>query len=1726
MTTKGGLELVYNGRTTAILRGRLDGYEGPVVVKQLHGPHPSVERVAALQREHEVTISVAGEGTIGCFGVDRVDGLPALIFRDGGGVSLAAHMAAGPLELPDALGLGARLARVLGRIHQLDVIHKDVNPANVVWNRETDQLELIDFGIGVQLCRETPSLESPAHLEGTLAYIAPEQTGRMNRCIDYRADLYSLGATLYELLSGRPPFPELTDPLEFVHAHIAREPEPLHEVAPHVPLTVGRIVARLLAKGAEDRYRSGLGCALDLERCVRQLRGDEPAGDFELGMRDPHQRLRIPEKLYGRDAEVAALFDAYQAAVDGAFELVLVAGYSGVGKTALVGEVHRPITASAGLFVSGKFDQFNRGTPYASLIQAFRSFARQLLAEPDDRVATWRDAILEGLAGDGSLLIEVVPELSLIVGTQPPVPELPPAEASNRFQIVFRRFVRSLATAQHPLVIFFDDLQWADLPTLTLLEALGRDRLAGHLLVIGSYRDNEVDSTHPMTLAFRRLRESGRTIQTIRLQPLTPADVLAITADALGTTAAEASPLAGLCYTKTHGNPFFLNQFLDALYTDGLLRFDAGGGGWRWDLDEIQARDITDNVVDFMARRIAGLDPGIRRVLSKAAFLGNGFEIRPLCQLLSTDPGVVRAHLRGAVAEDLVMAVDPAAGRYRFAHDRVQQAAYALTDSSDRPDVHLAAGRIALQRYDAGDDDVSLYDVVNQLAAGAGRIEDAGERSRLCELNLAAGLRALAAAAYEPAWAYLRVALDALSPQAWSTDYARALEVHLAAARAAYLSRHDAEVDSLVDRILESATGELDKAAAHEVAMDAMYAQGELAGTIDRGLSVLRLLGVELPNDPGEAEVVAGLMATQKVLEGLDRAAILARAPMQDPKAREAARILHALASPSYFARGMLVPLIAFELVQSAVRNGLSVESQFGFAVQGLFLCTIGDIAGGVEAGHIAMALAARSDAPQVSNVVKHVYNTHIRFWHEPWTAPREPLREVFRDGHDLGDFLFGCFGAHMTGAFGLFSGEPLGPLLDECLVYQDRIAQLDQSIPLRLQKINVQLVHNLHHGPGKSDDELSGAYWDGPAMCDEMLAQGDATNLYVHLVSEAFQCVIFGRWAEAARATEQNLAYLAAAASSVFVPNYFYLDALAHLQILGELDDEARARALARIDETIAKLESWTGFCEANHRHRLTLLHAERVRAMGQNTSDLHDLYATAIADARDSGRLYDQALASELAASWYVSRGNDVVGRAYLVEARHHYERWGCSHKVWLLDEAHARLLGRSGSARTVSGATISATTTGSVEIDALAVIRASRAISQEIKLDRLVERLLETSIASSGARKGVLLLVKPTGLVVQAEGVVDAGLVVRQVGTSLAEYGACPSGLLRYVQRTAQAVVLADAGSQGLFTDEPYIRAGGIKSVLCLPLEQQGQLNAILYLENDRTTDTFTEDRVEPLQLIGAQAAISIENATLVDNLEDLVVERTRALVVARERSEQLLLNVLPRSIAGELKEKGHTDPIHFESATVLFTDFKGFTRIAELMSARELVGQLDTCFSAFDAIATDHRLEKLKTIGDAYMCVGGIPNANRTHPVDAILAGLAFQSFMARLRDERAARGEDSWELRLGIHTGPLVAGVIGTSKFAYDVWGDTVNTASRMESSGATGKVNVSAATWRWAEPLFEGTFRGEIAAKNKGTIPMYFVERIRAEYSADAAGTLPNADFAAARARVEAERSV
>ncbi|MDI1482485.1 ATP-binding sensor histidine kinase [Polyangium sp. y55x31] len=1589
--------LVYRGRRTH------DGL--PVVLKTLRLDRPRPEELARFRREYEITSGLGVDGVIRTHGLLRHDGRLAIVLEDFGAEPLSAFRARERLPIEELLPLMVGLARTLGEIHGRNIIHKDVNPSNIVIHPGTREIKLIDFGIATALSRESAPMRDLNVLEGTLRYVSPEQTGRTNRAVDHRADLYSLGITFYELLTGHVPF-ESSDVVELVHQHIAREPVPPHERAPGIPAVVSEITRKLLAKSPEDRYQTAFGLAADLEACVAALDAGRPIERFPLGRRDVPDKLQIPQKLYGREQEITKLLSTFDRVSEGKAEVVLVAGYSGVGKSALVNEVHEPILAKRGYFVSGKFDQLNRDVPYSSLIQAFRDLVRQFLTESEGQLAVWQKRLSAALGSNGQVILDVIPEVELIVGAQPPISPLPANEAQNRFHFVFQSFVRALTAGGHPLVIFLDDLQWADSPSLKLLQLLVTDPDMKHLLVIGAYRDNEVGSGHPLRMTLEALEKASAPVTELSLSPLSIEHVQRLLDDAVR-SGESTLPLAEIALEKTGGNPFFLGQFLRSLADERLLRFEPQAAQWRWDLAEIRRRDMTDNVVELMAAKIQRLPARAQRVLELAACIGARFELATLAKvhdepLIETATGLWDALREGLVVPigDAYQLAEPAVlessdgipdAHYKFLHDRVQQAAYSLIEEHRRAEIHLQIGRLLLERTPPGQLEERLFDVISQLDQGSERIESPEERAEVARLNLLAGKKAKASAAYEPALHYLAAGIRLLPPGSFSDRYELAFELYVEATGAAYLNGDFERAQKLSQIALEHARTALDKVRIHELRMLFHTARIEFDATIRVGLQALELLGAPLPEDIDTNGMLARYAETAALIGDRPVESLADLPEMVDPTQLARLRLLVTLTAPVYIGKPMLFVPIVCEMVTLCVEHGHAALSPFAFAEYGVVRSAFGDPDAGNLYGDLALRLVDRFDARAHRAKIYTLVGSFIKIWKEHLRVSFDFLREAVTTGLDVGDHEFVGYSAAIHASAIFYAGEPLDVVVADVAQHIDVLSRVKQEHGLSFARIVRQTVLNLM---GKSKDPvlLVGESIDERTAIPHFLEVKSENALGLLHISKCMLAYLFGDTALAIEEADAARPYLNALTGHMTAGQLPFYHSLALLRAARVATPENRAALLARVDENQALVKRWADKAPANYLHKYELVEAERARLSGR-ASEAMDLFERAIKGATKNGFVQEEALAYELAAEHYLELGRTKIAATYMGEARYGYVRWGASAKVAALNKEHAELLGSAAPPppSTAQGATVnlgveSTTGSGGESIDLATVMKAARAISGEIVLERLSSTLMRILLENAGAQRGFLILEREGQLCVAVEHTIDQADVITHDATPLDREPRLSGAIVKYVSRTRESVVLRDAAREGRFTADPYIASARPKSVLCAPLIDRGAVTAIIYLENNLIAGAFTASRLDILRLLLSQAALSLHNARLFSDLEktstrlkaskDLleeysrtleqkVDERTRELSVKnaelgstleqlRDTQQQLVmqeklasLGALTAGIAHEMK-----NPLNF------------IINFAELSSG--LVTELDEGLAQLDGAAPDTLEEIQETL----------------------------------------------------------------------------------------------------------------------------------------------------------------
>ncbi|MGF6987813.1 PAS domain S-box-containing protein [Paraburkholderia atlantica] len=1378
-----------------------------------------------------------------------------LALEDPGGEPLARLLGA-PMEIGYFLELAIGIAAALGKLHQRGLVHKDLKPAHILVHCADEQARLTGFGLASRLPRERQAPEPPETIAGTLAYMAPEQTGRMNRSIDSRSDLYALGVTFYQMLTGVLPF-SATDAMEWVHCHIARTPLPPSARVEAVPAVISRIVTKLLAKTAEERYQTAAGVEHDLRRCLADWQRQRHIDDFTLDEHGTPDRLMIPEKLYGREREVETLVSTFTRIVEtGVPELVLVSGYSGIGKSSVVNELHKILVPPRGLFASGKFDQYKRDIPYATLIQAFQSLVRMLLGKSDTELAGWRTRLVEALSPNAALISDLIPELKLIIGEPPPVPELEPQQAKQRFLQVFRRFIGVFAQAEHPLALFLDDLQWLDAATLDLLADLLIQPDLRYLMVIGAYRDNEVDATHPLTARLEAIRSAGAKIGEIRLAPLTHAHVGSLLADALHCAPESIGPLVRLVTDRTGGNPFFVIQFLHALAEGDLLAFDHDARQWRWDTERIHASSYTDNVVDLMAGKLTRLPPATQHALQQLACLGNVANIATLSAVLGTPEAQVHAVLWEAVRQELALRLE---GAYAFVHDRVHQAAYSLIPESSRAEAHLRIGRLLVAQTPAEKREETIFEIVGQLNRGAALIIEPDEREQLAELNLHAGQRARASTAYTSALAYFSTGAGLLSDDCWQRRHTLIFTLELNRAECELLTGQLPVAETRLVELSKRATTTPERAPVTCLQADVHLMLDQRESAVAVCLAFLRHVGIEWSPHPDEATVrdeyerIWSLLGKRTIEELIDLP------PMQDALALATIETLTTLLSPAIHTDGNLACLSICKAITLSLEHGNADTSCVAYARFPRFAGRLfGDYQAGFQFGELGCQLVERRGLERYKARTYLAYSLYVARWVQPMRNCAEQLRRVFDIANRNGDLQYGAFACnHLVSAL-LVIGRPLPEVQRETesgIAYGRKVGFALVSAYNELQLALVRTLRGLTPVFGSLDD----------ARFSELRTE--------HRLSEtsvAYACSYWVRKLQARYLEGDHEAAMHAASmvhglrwvlySYFEEAEYYFYAALAWAGRFDAIPAGERTRHLDTLRTHHCELRIWADLCPENFASHTALVGAEIARIEGRMI-DAELLYEQAIHSAQESGFVHVEALANELASGFYAARGLRKIARVYMQDARYGYLRWGANGKVRQLEGTYPYL--RTEEVMPTPTNTIAAPIE---HLDLATVIKVSQAASGEIQLDKLIDRVMRTAIEQAGAERGLLILSDGSEHRIAAEATTTGDAVHVQLSDAPVIAAMLPESILNQVLRTREPIFLDDAAADPSATADPYVRQHRARSILCLPLMNGAKLMGLLYLENNLTARVFSAARIAVLKLVASQAAISLEIARL--------------------------------------------------------------------------------------------------------------------------------------------------------------------------------------------------------------------------------------------------------------------
>ncbi len=1510
-------ETLYESNSTCVYRGKHEASGRPVIVKQARVSRTSL--ISRLRREFRLATGIGDEAVVEPLAFEDDIEYPGIIYADFGGVALSRVLAAQSERLAEwsvaeILDLACNLARILEVIHANSIVHQDVKPANIIFNPETREARMTDFGIAVLSDGGVmPSLR----MRGTLAYMAPEQSGRMNRPIDHRADLYSLGITLYEILTGRLPFDNSDDALEMIHRHMAVRPLDPHVVSGRVPEAVSAIVMKLLAKDAEDRYQSASGLLKDFEECRRQWDQKQSIENFVPGRRDVSDVFAVSSKLYGREREKDEMIQAFRRVVSGAREFCLIRGFAGIGKSSVAFGLQDAVLESRGYFVSGKFDQFQLGIPYSGILKAFRQLINEILKEDPAEIAAQKERLQSALGANGRIIIDVIPETERIIGPQPEPFAVGPEEAENRFISVFQEFVGVLARSERPLVLFIDDLHWADAASLRLLRVLLTATDIRYLMILGAYRDNEVGPGHPLTETLAVLEGQEVPVRFVDVQALSESEVNDLIAATLQTDAENAARLSDFIHQKTGGNPFFVREFLQNLHSGGHIDFDLSASAWTWDAGLISSLPAPDQIGELMADKIEHLDPNTRSALQYAACMGNRFEFKFLAALMSISEDEVVARLKPALREgllspllsgfddrvrdtDVTLEVAGSDGQYQFQHDRIQQAAYDSLPAADRRGAHLNIARewIRISAESEKSLEENVFSIVHHLdAAGDLVFGEAEAQLRAARLYLRAGKRALDSAAYQAAADSLAAGIRLVPGDPWRDHSELTRHLHEANAEAEHLCSRNEECVRLVHTILDNTSKPLDRVAAYEIYLRAFTAQGDIDSLITVALDALSALGYSIAANPGEGRALLAIIRTQAIIRWKRPESILKAPEMTDPRMLAAMRILALLASGAYKKNPNLYAVAMSKYAEITYRGGRSPASSYALVSIAVLLVSVGQAAFGMRLSRIALSMLA--DKTDHASKTLFAHAAFVAHWVEPLENSFDILREGSRSGMANGDIEYGAYSASFLAVHRLYSTGDVSSLFAELTSMRKLARNFRNESALLVSGIYAQLMQRLMKADSDSH-RLSGEFFDGERGLERLHELNFISEINLYYSASALLLLLQDRRADALRAIEAGQAKKKHVRSMYFVPLGAYLEALIRLVCMDEMyeqDRSAARRSRRKLRPLMRQIRSLTKLNPDVYRHKLLLLQAEAAR-VDRKDDRAARYYNRAIEVASARGYNLDEALACERAGEFYLSRDNTRIAAGYIQDAHRVYARWGSPAKTRQLEEKHAQIFGgRAGSTgshpsrETLESTIAFATRSQGGDLDIETVTKAVQMLFAGQSAAAVMQEFLRLSVENAGAQRGALVLRRGEDLWLEA--LRDASTPVGEFRAQRFEsYTALPREIINYVLHTGEPVVLGNAYEQGPFTADPYVRRSRCKSILATPIVYEGDARGVLYLENRLAANVLTRPRLQILSVLSHQAAVSLENARLYEHMQSEIGEKTRQLLnlkLARDRMD---------------------------------------------------------------------------------------------------------------------------------------------------------------------------------------------------------------------------------------------
>lgn len=1492
------------GETAGSLVYRAQGPDGvsPVILKMLKSRFPTSADIARLKHEYDIIRQIDCINIIQTHDLFSHENGLVLVLEDINGISVNRYLNQYQrFELRGFLNAGIQIANGLGELHRKNIIHSDIKPGNILINPESGLIKLSDFGIASIFARGMEQTFNIEAIRGTLDYISPEQTGRINQMVDHRADLYSLGATFYKMLTGSPPFIS-NDPLELIHSHIAREPVPPREIHSEIPEILSNIILKLLAKNAEDRYQNAFGLMVDLEKCRSRLTGSNEIPLFKLGKKDTSHQFILPKKLFGRKQDVKELQAAFDRTCGGSdpgvnkkkinqrIEWVLVSGESGIGKSSLIHELRISVSRKRGFYIYGKYEQFRGDTPYSAIAAAFRILIRNKLAESEEKITELGSKLLQIVGPNGKILTDILPELERILGHQPDVAELGADESRNRFNRIFEAFVDLLIVGEYPVVLFLDDLQWADSASLQLIQNILL-KCQGQLLIIGTYRSNEVHASHPLQTAIQSMEKGGVPLTRIHLEPLTEPDVKDFLVSFLKCTAFKGAELAELIYEKTLGNPFFIHTFLNTLHKNRILQLDPHSG-WVWDMDQITQMNITDNVVDMLAEKIIKLPEKVQEILKKGACIGIRFELETLSNLSDMPTDELLSSIDEAMETGFIRL---SGNYYQFNHDRIREAAYNLLTENEKSAIHYRVGKSFLEQPDASASSGKWFFITDQLNLASDLITDRGEKEKLSVMNFECGLKAKSSAAFKPAMNYFREGIHFLESSCWTTQYDLALKLYSQAAESAFLAADYEIMESYVQKVLSSSKSVYDSMSVYETRINSFTARGNFSKSIETILYVLNKLKCRIPKNPSKLRVMAALL---NIWPALSEKRIEALADLPEVKDRHMLAVFNML---SYLVRVSFITsqtLFAYATIKSArlsLKHGhckANSGNHIGIAI--IFITVLEDVETGYKLGKLALKLVDRYGSQGLQARTQTLFNMCVAHWKEDVRTLIPAFMKSYTMGMENGDPEYSAQSLLMRDGLNLLTGGNLVELEKQMAQTHATIHKLNQD---QTRGLYITIWRGILELLGKNEADTPLAESGISQTQIEALWQSENARTFfgIYHVYQMINHYILDDLQGALKQLKALKAFEDSFSGLITQRDYHFYAALVLLARYPEASKSEKLYYKKFIQKSLKKFRKWTVSSPVNNEQRLKILEAEQARVFGKKAT-ARAAFDEAIDLSKKNKFPLEEALAHELAGRFYAASGKNRLAGEYFTDAFAIFSAWGADAKITQLKAFCAELdlsdpdqeIGPMGMDTSTS---ITPTGSASQILDFSTVVKASQTISDEVELGKLLEKMMKITMENAGAQKGFMLLENNGDLMVEAEGMIENEDITVLKSVPLQDHDGLCSSIVHYVARSGKALILKNASEEGDFTRDSYVQKNSPKSILCSPIINQGKLIGVIYLENNLSAGVFTRERIELLNILSSQMSISIKNAKFYQDLEKKVRERTSQLKEANEQLKNL-------------------------------------------------------------------------------------------------------------------------------------------------------------------------------------------------------------------------------------------